>query len=308
MKCEKNSEYANESTITSQQCDIDEKSIYPNQIQSDLIHSKVSPIKFESIEENEHPRKPKTETPIEKSKCQNANKRKKSQKKTVSDDLKLSTSKLNTEIDKKNIKKYKCKVEGCGELVSSSNRGYHNAKHYTRFECDICKAKFPTKSQIRLHILNVHDPTSKKFKCNVCGSSYLTAALLVWHHKLSHLKERNFQCSECGKTFRSKHLLQVHVYCHTGEKPFGCTFKGCTRQFRSKPQRIEHMRSHTGEKPFKCLEVGCDRQFAYAVDFKRHKFNLHGIFTKKFPCQICAEVFPENMILKKHMKKHRIQL
>lgn len=65
---------------------------------------------------------------------------------------------------------------------------------------------------------------------------------------------------------------------------------------------------HTGEKPYSCSVESCDRRFSYKVDLKRHKYSTHGIYTNKYPCEICAEIFPENMLLKKHMKKHEIQV
>lgn len=302
-KFDENTNVSNESIVISQECcDFDSE----NNDKLEEIHSVK--LERETIESDTNSReqvqlleKPKNFQPIVSKRNQRT--RIQSQKKSVT-----KHSEPNLSMKNKNIKRFKCEFEGCGQMISSNQRGSHKAKHIgARFECDICAAKFVTKSQIRVHILNVHDPKSKKFKCDICGSSYLYATLLANHHKLSHLKERNFMCSECGKTFQSKHLLQEHGYGHTGEKPFECSHDGCSKRFRTKAQRVEHFRSHSGEKPFKCIEQGCHREFAYAVDFRRHKYKSHGIFTNKFPCQICSEIFPENMLLKKHMKKHNIQ-
>lgn len=210
----------------------------------------------------------------------------------------------------KNILRYKCKVEGCDVLLSTNNRGWHMDRYHNKnmCECDICKKTFPTKTQIRAHILNVHDPSSRKFKCNLCKSAFVTKGALTWHHKLWHLRERNFMCSECGKTYPSKAMLRMHNSKHTGEKLYECTFEGCTKRFRMQSTRWEHLRVHTGEKPYPCVVEGCGRRFAYPIDLKRHKFNAHRIYTKKFPCTICAEIFPENMLLKKHMLKHGTQM
>lgn len=94
------------------------------------------------------------------------------------------------------LKRYKCKVEGCNEMVSTNNRSYHMATKHTakneQFQCDICKKSAATKSMIRFHILRMHVPSSKKFKCNLCGKAYLSQSILDWHHTYSHVKEKKF--------------------------------------------------------------------------------------------------------------------
>lgn len=324
VKCDDDDDktFASEIIATKQECDIDFENIDESDIkfgeitvmtsmhpESESLQIENSQIKTEPIEENKCQER---EVSLKKLKSPSTSqKRQPRQKKPVSEGPKQCTPKTKSASKKRYEFKYKCKFEGCGEMVKYNSWSYHQAKHRgNTFECDICHAKTATKNSIKMHILRVHDAKSKKFKCDLCGSLFLTATILAWHHKLVHLKERDHMCSECGKTFNSKGLLRVHTYVHTGEKPYQCEFEGCNKWFRSKPQRIEHMRSHTGIKPFKCPAEGCDREFGYNTDFRRHKFTAHGIIaahTTKFPCQICSAIFPENMLLKQHMKKHKIQ-
>lgn len=99
-------------------------------------------------------------------------------------------------IANKTLKRFKCKVEGCNELISTNSRSYHmKMKHTLRskqFQCDICGKCFAAKSTIHYHILRMHVPSSKKFKCTLCGKAYLTQGILDWHHKKSHIKEKSF--------------------------------------------------------------------------------------------------------------------
>lgn len=212
-------------------------------------------------------------------------------------------------VAKKTRKKYECSVDGCNKIIDSSTRKYHMAVKHNgmQLECDICGKTYPTKVAIAKHIMYKHVPSNLKFKCELCDKKYYSKGELKTHHKFSHIKAMDFVCSECGVAFSKKHSLISHMTKHTGEKPFKCTFEGCSMAFRLLSRRTEHMRSHTGETPFHCNIDGCDKKFKYNIDFRRHKFNAHGIFLKKFPCQICSAVFPENLLLKKHMKKHGIQ-
>lgn len=216
------------------------------------------------------------------------------------------------ENDETNKKKFHCKQPGCNEMVTAQEWVKHfstrHSESYHQFECDICHRRFRTKTQIQSHILCVHCPSAKTFKCDMCDYTAAIPSILTQHKKKTHFKKRTFMCSECGKVFCAKNQLVIHSYQHSGAKPFACPYEGCEKRFRGQPQRIEHMRMHTGEKPFECPVDGCDRRYSYSIDLKRHKFSAHGIYTKKYPCKICSDVFPENMFLKRHMKKHENRL
>ena len=206
--------------------------------------------------------------------------------------------------DKSNNVFVKCEFKGCDKLIRSSNKGQHMKTHTDdRFECDICHSSLATKNGLRAHF-NLHFP-KKELKCKICNMTYRSESSLSQHVRFVHNKEaKRFICSICGKALRKSHLLKEHMNKHNGEKPYDCPVDGCEKRFYTKSHRSEHLRSHTGEKPFACSVEECDRQFAYAIDFKRHKYKAHGIFTNKHPCLICWQVFPESMLLKKHLKSH----
>ncbi|XP_055950953.1 gastrula zinc finger protein XlCGF8.2DB-like [Argiope bruennichi] len=81
---------------------------------------------------------------------------------------------------------------------------------------------------------------------------------------LSILKEKNFKCARCLKSFRYRTSLFQHV-CEGGlQKGFRC--KECGKTLARKSSLIGHLRIHTGEKPFKCEH--CGKAFT-------HKHHLH---------------------------------
>lgn len=106
------------------------------------------------------------------------------------------------------------------------------------------------------------------------------------------------KCSFCGKTFRTPGLLQRHITCHTGEKPFECTT--CGKSFRQKGSLQTHMRRHTGEKPFRCLV--CGKNFSQNGTLSAH-IRIH-TGEKPFSCSVCQKSYNEKSRLVRHMRTH----
>ncbi|KAG2216270.1 hypothetical protein INT45_002915 [Circinella minor] len=62
-----------------------------------------------------------------------------------------------------------------------------------------------------------------------------------------------YKCSYCQKGFSRPSSLRIHIYSHTGEKPFDCPEPGCGRRFSVQSNMRRHMRVHriAWEKPSK---------------------------------------------------------
>ncbi|KAK4519955.1 uncharacterized protein ATC70_010199 [Mucor velutinosus] len=62
-------------------------------------------------------------------------------------------------------------------------------------------------------------------------------------NKLIHGKQ--YVCKFCFKKFMRPSSLKIHIYSHTGEKPFNCTHPGCRRKFSVQSNMRRHLRVHS---------------------------------------------------------------
>ncbi|XP_040261857.1 zinc finger protein 773-like isoform X2 [Bufo bufo] len=138
---------------------------------------------------------------------------------------------------------------------------------------------------------------NKLFQCSECGKSFKKKFNLTMH-KRTHKDEKPFSCSECGKGFTRKSGLVTHERIHTGEKPYSCS--ECGRCFTQRSILVEHQKFHSGEKPFSCSD--CGRGFIQKSDLVIHQRIHTG--EKPFFCLECGKCFTRKQHLDSHQKVH----
>ena len=107
--------------------------------------------------------------------------------------------------------------------------------------CPHCDVKLRNTTSLKRHIewYHVKDP------CPDCGK-IIARANMRRHKAVWHDAERKFKCDVCGKSFITNQNLSDHRNIHTGEKPYKCKY--CTACFASSGTHAAHQRSHLGIK------------------------------------------------------------
>lgn len=105
----------------------------------------------------------------------------------------------------------------------------------------------------------------------------------------THGESRDFVCTECGKTFRQRQGLRVHLNIHKTEKPYQCPV--CEKTFTQRGALVRHARTHTAERPYACKL--CSSTFNDYSILRRHMLGIHKIedatILRKTVKEACAE-------------------
>lgn len=209
---------------------------------------------------------------------------------------------------------FKCRRPGCTRAFSTKQRlERHNGLHDrpTPYQCSFCEksfakkrilgehfaeehkgqlpykcknegceSAFPSPSELRRHVVNVH--TEKSYVCMDDGCVELPPFTkfsdLQRHLRRDHRVTPSCKCDICEKSFNTTSGLSKHLKTHNlpayNRLVFRCAYTGCDAVYTSSSNLGTHVRSkHTNQNAFVC-EI-CEQTFSLRSSLKRHVLKQH---------------------------------
>jgi hypothetical protein len=129
------------------------------------------------------------------------------------------------------------------------------------------------------------------------------------HFKLHSSDREVFRCTheDCGKQYRDKHLLDVHIQTVHEGKRYSCLHCGKTYSLNSTNNFLIHIKKHLGpieERKYRCIIEGCAAEYISLGGLKEHTLSIH--LNVRIQCDIdgCDATFANNGNWLYHFKTH----
>ena len=159
------------------------------------------------------------------------------------------------------------------------------------------------------------DKHSKTYKCDICGTSFLSKKSIADHKKSAHMKWQkevkeltakditilSYKCNICDKSFSDQLRLKRHEEWH-GERTHECDL--CHKKFPSQEIARNHKYKIHFAKPIIC-RWNCGQTFNSHGGRIKHEKTKHYL-TKPLEkiCDICGKPCPHEISLSIHKKSH----
>lgn len=144
--------------------------------------------------------------------------------------------------------------------------------------------------------------SSGTYDCSVCGKSYRTLKGMTLHRQ-QHWGDLTY-CHTCEKTFSTVRSLKVHQdSIHAGLKPFVCDV--CKRSFGKRCDLRMHKLTHSDDAPHLCGL--CGKTFKNPLQLKAHNKVVH-CGSKDHVCEMCGKCFNQLKNLYRHKRSVHLGL
>lgn len=154
----------------------------------------------------------------------------------------------------------------------------------SEISCELCEKKFTTQRNLKRHLHQIHNPDFSYLECDDCSKIFKGKHSLIAHIQATHnISRHSSKCHICHKVYTNKRNLKRHIESFHGEKGvYKCSL--CPKIYTSNQSLRRHSR------------------IRHQTSKQKTRIILRSNETFKIGCEKCGRAFPEEPLLRQHMK------
>lgn len=165
------------------------------------------------------------------------------------------------------------------------------------YSCDTCGFKCQSRRRLKEHLDRKHG-SEYKFDCEYCGKKFKVKSDMRLHVRFKH-KETPIICDVCGKTCSNSNSLYVHQKWAHFKPKYECEI--CKRRMVTQENLDQHiLLQHERRESFVCEE--CGKSFSENHRLKQHMMTHTG--DRPHDCHICGKAFARRTAYRQHLLIH----
>ncbi|XP_058798737.1 zinc finger protein 160-like [Phymastichus coffea] len=198
--------------------------------------------------------------------------------------------------------KVACICPFCDKIFSDERKVANHVRnvHRRRFKCDLCRRQYFSAEALEAH-RKTHN-TDSHFECAICHLKYKREETLQSHFVRVHSDmEEKYVCDHCGKRYKLKQDLMLHI-----NQVHMCTYqicRFCGKVVKNvKAHEWHHQKKLDREHDAKIYPCGlCFKKFLSESKLENHLMR----HVQRYSCNQCGESFPGPSQLMNHKTKHK---
>ncbi|XP_076380729.1 uncharacterized protein LOC117224805 isoform X7 [Megalopta genalis] len=181
--------------------------------------------------------------------------------------------------------------------IGRRKNSYRYAAEPEEYSCDVCEFKCQNRRRLKEHLERKH-ASEYKYDCEYCGKKFKVKGDMRLHVRFKH-KEGPIVCDVCGKTCSNSNSLYVHQKWAHFKPKYECEI--CKRRMVTQENLDQHiLLQHERRESFVCEE--CGKSFTENHRLKQHMMTHTG--DRPYDCHICGKAFARRTAYRQHLLIH----
>uniref|UniRef100_A0A1B0CLJ1 Putative transcription factor grauzone-like protein n=1 Tax=Lutzomyia longipalpis TaxID=7200 RepID=A0A1B0CLJ1_LUTLO len=176
-------------------------------------------------------------------------------------------------------------------------------EHLRRGYVVCCGKKLNSPKKLQIHMNNHKSPS--KHECTLCQKNYKSEDTLLMHKKLQHtpMEERKFSCDICQRRFALVGALRRHMIVHVEKEDKKHVCKTCGQAFALANMLVSHIRRVHENACISICDI-CAKVYRDKFLFKKHMMEHRNELKPNVPCPVCGKLFTYRLAMKRHLRRH----